>query len=57
MFILYMSYVCISQHTHSSYLYEGAERAVCRVVGDQESHVLVAQFHWCRTIHGGQCDL
>lgn len=57
MFILYVSYVCISQHTRSSYLYEGAERAVCRVVGDQESHVLVAQFHWCRTIHGGQCDL
>lgn len=40
-----------------SYLYEGAKRAVCRVVCDQEPHVFVAQFHWSRTIHGGQGGL
>lgn len=45
----------IWQYTHISYLYEGAERAVCGVVCDKKSHVLVAQFHWSRTIHGGQC--
>lgn len=55
MIIIILLYVFVN--THSSYLYEGAERAVCRVVGDQESHVLVAQFDWCRTIHGGQCNL
>lgn len=42
---------------HISYLYEGAECAVCGVVCDKESHVLVAQFHWSGTVHGGQCDL
>lgn len=36
------------------HLYKGAECAVCRVVCDQEPHVFVAQFHWSRTIHGGQ---
>ena len=40
-----------------SYLYEGAERAVCWVVCDEESHVLVAQFHWGWTVHGSQSDL
>lgn len=40
-----------------SYLNEGAEGAVCWVVCDEESHVLVAQFHRSRTIHGAQRDL
>lgn len=44
----------LGRRTYISYLYEGAECAVCRVVCDQESHVFVAQFHWSRTIHGGQ---
>lgn len=44
----------LRRHIHISYLYEGAECAVCGVVCDQEPHVLVAQFHWSRTIHGGQ---
>lgn len=47
-------YACFRRHIHISYLYEGAECAVCGVVCDQEPHVLVAQFHWSRTIHGGQ---
>lgn len=42
---------------HIPYLYEGAEGAVCGVVCDEESHVLVAQFHRSRTIHGAQRDL
>lgn len=35
------------------YLNEGAESAVGGVVCDEEPHVLVAQFHRSRTIHGG----
>ncbi len=50
-------HVYLSTHTHVCYLYEGAECAVCGVVCDEESHVLVAQFHWSWTVHGGQCDL
>lgn len=42
---------------HIPYLYEGGEGAVCGVVCDEESHVLVAQFHRSRTIHGAQRDL
>lgn len=43
--------------SHAAYLYEGAEGAVCGVVCYEESHVLVAQFHWSWTVHGGHCDL
>ena len=44
----------LKRHISILYLYEGAECAVCRIVCDQEPHVFVAQFHWSRTIHGGQ---
>lgn len=48
------SFCILRIHIYISYLYEGSECAVCGVVCDQEPHVLVAQFHWSRTIHGGQ---
>lgn len=54
-----MYYICMELFgvlmliTDVPYLYEGAECAVCRVVRDKESHVLVAQFHWSRTVHDG----
>lgn len=44
----------LKRHIYIWHLYKGAECAVCRVVCDQEPHVFVAQFHWSRTIHGGQ---
>lgn len=37
----------------SSYLFEGTECAVCGIVCYEESHVLMAQFHWSWTVHGG----
>lgn len=39
------------------YLYEGAECAVCGVVCDEESHVLVAQFNRSWSVHVGLHDL
>ena len=54
---LFSGLMGVCYHTNISYLYEGAECAVCGVVCDQESHVFVAQFHWSWTVHGDQRDL
>lgn len=54
---IYCMCVVYVNAAHIPYLYEGGEGAVCGVVCDEESHVLVAQFHRSRTIHGAQWDL